>query len=516
MAAAGPANGRSFGQALKWSYVMDVGRQVTTLLVTFVLAGMLGPAAYGIVAIAAVYISFLQLLLAQGLQPAIIQRRDLRDEHKDSAFWMIMVVAIGLTLLTIPLSGWWADINDTPDLGPVVMALSLTLPIEGLRVVQEALMRRDLNMRPLAVRTNISVIFGAVVGIVFAFAFRNVWALVAQQLATAITDVLALWWFSDWRPRFRFRRWAAKDLLSFSVGSSLASLGVFVNGRADVLITGLFFGEVAVGLYRFATRLVDTVVNATVSSLQGASLPELSRYQDNPRKFNERMGAVLRASALLSLPVLGILAGVADPLMEAVGPQWDRAVIPLSVLTIVGASRAMTMLLGPILQALGRTRLFAVLAWSNGLRSVLSFVAAGVMLGNSSVARQVEAMSWSRAGLYGFVFLGLNVAVLKAVTKVPVRVVIKACAPSLIAGLAAAGVGIAVAAGLSHTAHGLVRLVVTGAAGAGVAGTVLLTLDPIVRKTSGKFLAQVGWGGFHTAAHGAPTGRSLLAEAFRG
>jgi PST family polysaccharide transporter len=513
---AGARGKRSFAQALKWSYVMDVGRQGTTLLVTFVLAGILGPAAYGIVAIAAVYISFLQLLLAQGLQPAIIQRRDLRDEHKDSAFWMIMVVAIGLTLLTIPLSGWWADINDTPQLGPVVMALSLTLPIEGLRVVQEALMRRDLNMRPLAIRTNLSVIFGAVVGVVCAFVYRNVWALVAQQLATATMDVLALWWFSDWRPRLRFRRWAARDLLSFSVGSSLASLGVFVNGRADVLITGLFFGEVAVGLYRFATRLVDTVVNATVSSLQGASLPELSRYQDNPRKFNERMSAVLRACALLSLPVLGILAGVSDPLMEAVGPQWDRAVIPLSVLCIVGAARAMTMLLGPILQALGRTRLFAVLAWLNGALSVGAFVGAGVLLGDSDVAHQVQAMSWSRAGLYGIVFLWLNILVLHAVTKVPFLAIVKASTPSLLAGLSAAGVGIATATALSHTVHGLVRLVATGAAGAVTAGTVLLALDPIVRSTVGRFLAQVGWGGYHTAAHGAAPTRSLLAEAFRG
>ena len=60
---------------------------------------------------------------------------------------------------------------------------------------------------------------------------------------------------------------------------------MFVNGRADVLITGLFFGGVAVGLYRFASRLVDTVVSVTVTSLQGASLPELSRDQDNPARF---------------------------------------------------------------------------------------------------------------------------------------------------------------------------------------------------------------------------------------
>jgi PST family polysaccharide transporter len=505
--------GESFGTALKWSYVMDVGRQVTTLLVTFVLAGMLGPEAYGIVAIAATYILFLQLLLAQGLQPAVIQRRDLRDEHKDSAFWLIMAAAIALTLVTIPLSSWWADINDSPKLGPVVLALSLTLPIEGLRVVQEALMRRDLNMRPLAVRTNISVIAGGIVGVVFALAFRNVWALVAQQLATSLFDVAALWWFSDWRPRFRFHAWAAKDLLSFSVGSSVASLGVFVNARADVLITGLFFGGVAVGLYRFASRLVDTVVGVTVSALQGASLPELSRYQDHPERFRERMASVLRASALLSLPLLGVLAGVADPLMEAVGPKWDRAVLPLAILCIMGAGRAMTMLLGPILQALGRTRLFAVLSWANGGLSALSFVVAGVLLSDSSIERQVIAMSWSRALLYGGVFLVLNLVVLRLVTQVTIATVVRTAAPSALAGTASAVVGAVVAAALDGTVHGLVRLTSAGISSVVVGSILLYATDPHVRASTGRFLAGYGLGGFATAAHAA-TPRSWVEASY--
>lgn len=493
----------SFGNALKWAYVMDVGRQVTTLLVTFILAGMLGPKAYGLVAIAATYIALLQLLLAQGLAPAVIQRRDLRDEHKDTAFWMIMAAAAGLTILTVPLSGWWAAINDTPELGPIVLALSLTLPIEGLRVVQEALMRRDLNMRPLAVRTNVSVIFGGIVGVVFAVVFRNVWALVAQQLATAGCDVLVLWWYSDWRPRFRVTKWAAKDLLSFSVGSSIASIGVFVNGRADVLITGLFFGGVAVGLYRFASRLVDTVVSVTVTSLQGASLPELSRYQDDPERFRIRMKSVLRASALLSLPLLGVLAGVADPLMAAVGPKWDRAVLPLMILTVMGAVRATTMLLGPILQALGRTRLFAVISWFNGGLSALSFVIAGVLLSESSIEQQVVAMSLSRAVLYGVVFLGLNLWILRWATGMPIHTVLSTSAPSFFAALGAAATGIAIATALDGLVPSLARLAASGSVSVAVGGLMLYALDPHVRASVGRFLASYGLGGFSTAAHAA-------------
>jgi O-antigen/teichoic acid export membrane protein len=220
---------------------MDVGRQGTTLLVTFVLAGILGPAVFGVAVIAATYVAFLQLLTTQGLQPALIQRRDLRPAHPDAAFWMILAASGVLALVTVPVSAWWADVNHTPELRGVVIALTLLLPLESVRLVQEAILRRDLNFRPLAIRTNVSVLVGGLIGIVAAFALRNVWALVAQQAATVVLDVAILWRFSPWRPGFRFERRAARDLVSYTAGSSLASLGVFATARADVLVTGLFF-----------------------------------------------------------------------------------------------------------------------------------------------------------------------------------------------------------------------------------------------------------------------------------
>jgi O-antigen/teichoic acid export membrane protein len=500
------ADGKTFGNALKWSYVMDIGRQATTLLVTFILAGVLGPKPYGVVAMATVYIAFLQLLLAQGMLPAIIQRRNLKPEHTDAAFWMVLTLSLVLTLLTIPLSSWWADVNNTPQLGPVVLALSLVLPIEGLKVVQEALMRRDLNIRPLAVRTNASVMAGAVVGVVLALVWRNVWALVVQQLVTAVVDVVVLWAYSNWRPRLRFKKWAAKDLLSFSMGSSAASLGVFFNARSDVLITGLFFGQTAVGLYRFASRLVDTAVSVTITSLQGASLPELSRNQHDPDRFAERIVTVSRASALLALPVLGVLAGCADPLIDAVGPEWQRAAAPLAVLCIMGAGQSMTVLVGPMLQALGKTSHLAAFAWLSAILSGGAFIIAGTLLRDSSVGDQVLTMAWSRALLYGLVFLGINLAILKHFTGVPAIGVLRAAFPSALAALSAAALGVSVAMALEGIMPPLLRLALTGGLCAATAGLIVYSTDPVVRGGVGQALAKAGWGGYSTAAH-APSRR---------
>jgi O-antigen/teichoic acid export membrane protein len=227
------------------------------------------------------------------------------------------------------------------------------------------------------------------------------------------------------------------------------------------------------------------------------------------------MTAVMRASALLSLPLLGILAGVAEPLIDAVGPEWRRAALPLQVLTIMGGARALSMLIGPMLQALGRARLLAVVAWVSAALSASAFVAAGLLVRDSPISRQVVAISWSRAALYAVVFLALSLAVIRAVARVPLAAVLAANLPSLLAGCAAAGTGIAVNAALGASAQGLVLLAIAGAASSAVAGLTLYAVDPKVRQVVGRQLAVRGWGGFATAVHAAQADRTLLEKIIR-
>lgn len=432
---------RTFRSALRWSYVMDGGRQAITMLVTLVLAGLLGPTAFGTVAMATVYILFVQMLLQQGMIPALIQRKDLRPEHLDSAFWMVMGTSGALTIASIGLSGWWASVNRLPDLQAVISVLSILIPVKGLVVVQEARLRRNMDFRPLAIRTTASVLVGGIVGVVLAVRGFGVWAIVGQQLTTGIVELVVLWSITNWRPRLRFSRRCARELLGFSAGSSLASFGVFVNNRSDALLIGLFFGPAAVGLYRFASRWVDMLIEVSVRSLQAVSLPELSRLQHDSNHFEDRLLAVLRLSSLLALPALGILAAASDPLMTLVGPEWSDAVVPLQILCGVGAVKALTLFNGPMLQALGKTRSLAGLAWVAAILSALGFVLAAVVLRDVSPTGQVSGMAVSRLVLYGVVFLAMNLVLLLRVSGLSLAHVVGAVSPATASALAAVALG---------------------------------------------------------------------------
>lgn len=469
----------TFASAARWSFAISVGQYGTLLGLNLILAGLLGPEAFGLVAMATVYVLFIQLLLQQGMMPAIIQRRDLRPEHLDSAFWLVMAAATALTVVSIALSGWWASVNRLPELQPVIVALSLILPLRGLSLVQESLLRRQLDFKPLALRTGLAMTTGGLVAVALALGGAGVWALVSQQVVTAALEVAVLWRVGRWRPRVRFDRPAARDLLGFSGGALLGSLGVFANTRADALITGLFFGPVAVGWYRLGTRLTTAVIDLASRSLQQAALPELARVQHEPDRFRARTLDVLHLSALGAVPVLGVLAACTTPLLALLGPEWADARPGVVLLCWWAAAASVMLMTGAVLQASGRPYVLATLQWTSAAVSCAAFIAVGRRLGDASVERQVAGIALSRALLYSTVLLAVNALVLRAVVSIPVREQAARVLPAAIGAIVAFVVGSATESLLRGPAF--VVLVVTAATAATAALITILAIDSRAR-----------------------------------
>ena len=148
---------RGVGKAVKWAYIMNGGQSGLTALFTFVLASVLGPRDFGTVAMALVYLALIQVFLEQGLVATLIQRKDLRDDHLDSVFWMGLSLSLLLMGLSVGLSRWWAGVNHLPELALVISALSLLLPIEALDMVQRAILQREMDFKSLSVRENLVV-----------------------------------------------------------------------------------------------------------------------------------------------------------------------------------------------------------------------------------------------------------------------------------------------------------------------------------------------------------------------
>ncbi len=474
----------SFRKAVKWSYVTQGTEQGVNTALTFVLAYLLGPRDFGIAAMAMAYILFIKLILEQGLVAAIIQRSDLQPEHLDSAFCLNLGLSVLLVGVSISASGWWASVNHTPLLGPVICVLSLSIPLEGLTSVQRALLQRDLDFRSLAIRSFISLVAGGLLGLGLALKGFGVWALVGKQLGTDLVGLVALWKLTHWRPRLKFHLGSMKQLLHFSSGAFLGNLGLFFNTQADALLLGLFFGPVPVGLYRLADKVVKSVVTVALASLQVAAYPNFCRLQNKTEELRASFLDCVRAGSILTIPALAGLAVMSPLLVSALGPKWADTADALRILAVIMMVCPVSNFLGPLLQAVSKPHSLAVIEWAHAIISAGSLVVAGEVLKHSSTWGQVTGMAVTRILTTAMLMAPLVFWLLPKYVGLRPSSIAKTMMPSLCAG---AGTALAAYLACSFTAsHILPRwpsiamvILVGGLAGS----AILLSLDHNLRKT---------------------------------
>jgi PST family polysaccharide transporter len=474
---------RSFGNAVKWAFVMNSGRRLSATVFTFLLAALLGPHDFGIVAMALVYIAVARMLNEQGFSTAIIQREDLDPEHLDSAFWLNLVWCTVLAGLLALSSGWWADVNNTPELAPVVLVLSSVLIFEGLSIVPQAVMERQLEYRKLAVRMNVAILVGGLVAVPLALAGAGVWALVAQQLVGDTILCVMLWAMGTWRPQFRFSRRHARDLIGFSSNVFAANVAGFVTRRGDALLLGLFFGPTAVGLYRLADRVVDVVLDVTMRPVAMVSLPVLSRLQADPEKLRAAVATCLRTTLLFTVPVMAVIFATSHELMAVLGPEWVPGAEALMLLTLVGVGKGIAFFTGPVLFASGRARFRAVMLWILAVVSTALVVGVGAALTESSIEDQITGMAASRAILFVPILVPINLWIIGHVTGLRLRSLGSSVPAPILAGLAAIGAArLLELTGLPARLPPLAEFAVVGFVSSLAAVAVLAALEPRVRE----------------------------------
>jgi O-antigen/teichoic acid export membrane protein len=484
---------RSFWDAVKWAFVLAFGRRAFGTIFTFVLAALLGPHDFGLMAMALIYITLLQLLLEQGFMTAIVQRKDLEPAHLDSAFWLNVGWCIALAGVGVASSGLWARINGEPELQTVVQVLSVLVVIEGLALVQQAVLQRELKFKRLALRSNVAGVVGGLTGVALALNGAGVWALVAQLATIEATALVLIWAMSEWRPRLRFSRRHARELLPFSFGVFLSNVGGFVGRSSDALLLGIFFGPVAVGLYRLADRFVEVVLEATTSSIGAVSLPMLSRVQADPEALRRRLEACLRAVLLVTVPGMLVLAACSEELLGVLGQEWALAAGTMKLLAFAGVAKGIAHFTGPVLFAVARAHLRAVIQWAVAACSATVVVIAGLLLVDSSLRTQILGMASAKVLLLVLLVAPVNLLVVSRITGYRLRGLLPALPPPLLAGVAAiAGVALLRWLGLFEELPSGIALAASVTVAVAIAGGVLVSLEPQARSLARLLLRRRG------------------------
>jgi PST family polysaccharide transporter len=324
-------------QGVIWSVIQSWGRQAVSFIVFSLLARLLGPEAFGLVALAWVFLGLIQIFIDQGFADVIIQREQLDPEHLDTAFWTNLGIGVLLTVSSIVAARFVADLFNQPQLTPIIRWLSIIFLLSALSGVQEAIFKRNLAFKTLAIRELVAVIFGSVVGVTMAFTGFGVWSLVGQQLVSAFVQVLVLWGSSNWRPKLKFSPKHFKELFFFGINVVGIRILNFLNLRADNFLIGYFLGSVALGYYNIAYRMFELIIYSLVGVINGITMPVFSRLQQEPEQLRKVFYKLIRFSNLISFPIfLGLSALAPELVVTLFGEKWIPSILVLQILCLVG------------------------------------------------------------------------------------------------------------------------------------------------------------------------------------
>lgn len=309
--------------AVIWSGIERFSQQGVSLLVSIVIARLLVPADYGVIAMIYIFISISQSLIDCGFSSALIQKTDRTETDYSTVFYFNIVFSLILYFVLFFTAPAIAQFYDTPQLVPITRLYGIVIVIQSLNIIQQTKLIIELRFRTKAKITFCSVLISGGIGIILAWHEFGPYAL-AWQLITATTlTTIGLWICKPWKPQLTFSRTSFKQLFSF--GSKLAIGGILTSSYNNLLslIMGKVFSQTILGLYTKADAWTKQVSMHINISFANVAYPVLCECQHDAQQLKATFFKYLRINSFLIFPLTTILCAVAKPLtLSLLGEKW--------------------------------------------------------------------------------------------------------------------------------------------------------------------------------------------------
>ena len=366
---------RGPGRAVAWVSASQIGRIVLQILSVSVLAHLLSPSDFGLMAMALVATGFIGIFKDLGIGAAIVRSRSTELSALSSLFWTVVVFTAALALVLVAAAPILGALFSEVRVVDLTRVTAVGIVAAGIGIVPKATLERDLRFRPVAVAELSGAALGAAAGIVMAVSHAGVWSLVGQYLVGAFATSLAVWRVSAFRPQLMWRAGDATTAVKFGLGLYGFNVVNYFARNADNLLLGIYAGSSQLGPYSLSYSLMMLPIQA-VSQVAGRVLfPTLTLHRDNLDDLRARYLNAVSLTATLAFPMsagLGLTAATLVPVMF--GPHWTEAIALVQLLSVVALQQSIGFLVGSIYLAMGRTRLMFAWGIASSSLVVLGFV----------------------------------------------------------------------------------------------------------------------------------------------
>ena len=342
-----------------WRFAERCGAYLVQFVVSIVLARILGPEAYGTIALITVFTTILQVFVDSGLGNALIQKKDADDIDFSTVFYTNIVFCLVLYTILFLCAPLIANFYNNQELIPLIRVLGITIIISGVKNVQQAYVSKKLLFKKFFFATLAGTIGAAIVGILMALNGYGVWALIVQQLFNLIVDSLILWITVKWRPIKVFSFDRLKGLFSYGWKLLASSILDTVYNNIRQLVIGKKYSSSDLAFYNKAKQFPNLIVMNVNSSIDSVLLPTMSKEQDDKEKVKNMTRRAIKTSVFIMAPLMMGLAFTGNNVIEVLlTDKWMPCVPFLCIFCI-------TYMFYPIhtanlnaIKAIGRSDLF--------------------------------------------------------------------------------------------------------------------------------------------------------------
>lgn len=317
-------------QASKWSVLSELVAKLVTPITSMILARLLTPEAFGVVATISMITTFAEIFTDAGFQKYLIQHefKDTDDLYYTTniAFWSNLAMSLLIWLIIIIFCEPLATLVGNPGLGNVVSIACVAIPIAAFSSIQMALYKRHLNYKVLFKIRIVGILIPIVVIIPLALIFKNYWALIIGNIIRSVIVAGLMTYYSEWKPKLEYSFKKLKEMLSFTSWSLIEAISIWLASYVDVFLVGTLLSQYYLGLYKTATSTVGLIMGLVTSATTPILFASLSRLQDDDSAFKELFFKFQKIVGAIVIP-LGIGIYCYSDVITSIllGSQWMEA-----------------------------------------------------------------------------------------------------------------------------------------------------------------------------------------------
>lgn len=379
---------------VSWNLVGQIGRQGALVVSTVVLANLLSPREFGLLAMITIITRFAELVTELGLGSAIVQRKELDPVQLSSVFWVNLGTGVGVTALLMAGAPAIGAFYGEPLLVPLTLVVSTTFLLNSLGIIPRTLCTRRIDFRTVAtVETAASVLAGGT-AIYMAYTDWGVWSLAGQEVVRAGATSGFFFLGTGWRPSFRLKWGSVRKLLGFSLHLTGDKTFNYWTRQADDLLIGKYVGSDPLGVYRLAYDVMLFPLRSISHVISRVLFPSLSAIQEQKGKVKAVFLKMTRSIAFVTFPLmLGLLATTRPFVLAVFGESWSGMIPILMVFAPLGMTQSIGTLTGNLFLSQGRTDLQFRLGLFVKPFKILAIVV-GLQWGALGVAIGYAVASW--------------------------------------------------------------------------------------------------------------------------